>query len=290
DELFTKALEPSPRVTLASGPPTVNENADDDAESHVFFTSGSTGRPKGCSATRGNLTAFCAARNEAHVVGSGAVVFVASPHTFDPALGDALAALAAGATVASARRSATFAALGKCLSSTLATHVCATPAAFGTLGDGGWGPDELPALRVVALGGEPMPAAVAARWAGRVRLLNTYGVTECCVYQTVAEVAVDAHPLARRALGEALGATRVLLMAPASDAVDWAAMEPVPEDAVTRLEGSVTDTTAAAAAEAAAASLADGLDARSVGEVWIAGPQVGTGYVGRDELTRARFI
>jgi|AntAceMinimDraft_5_1070358.scaffolds.fasta_scaffold09748_1 acyl-CoA synthetase (AMP-forming)/AMP-acid ligase II len=45
-------------------------------------------------------------------------------------------------------------------------------------------PPPLPALRVVALGGEPMPRALAAAWLPRLTMLaNTYGVTECCVYQ-----------------------------------------------------------------------------------------------------------
>lgn len=64
---------------------------------------------------------------------------------------------------------------------TSSTHVTTTPSCWALLGAA---PLELPALRVVALGGEPTPPALAARWAGHVELLNTYGVTECTVYQT----------------------------------------------------------------------------------------------------------
>ena len=53
-------------------------------------------------------------------------------------------------------------------------------------------------LRVLALGGEPLTAALAKRWSRRgagagetdreVTLLNLYGVTEACVYQTAGKV------------------------------------------------------------------------------------------------------
>jgi len=53
-------------------------------------------------------------------------------------------------------------------------------------------PPALPALRVVALGGEPMPRALAVAWLPRVAVLaNTYGVTECCVYQAFHRVGGD---------------------------------------------------------------------------------------------------
>ena len=71
------------------------------------------------------------------------------------------------------------------------------------------------ALRVVAAGGEALDPTLAAAWLGgdggkggkggastTVTLANTYGVTECCGYQTFSRVASVA---ARRALGAAMG-------------------------------------------------------------------------------------
>jgi long-subunit acyl-CoA synthetase (AMP-forming) len=49
-------------------------------------------------------------------------------------------------------------------------------------------PSSLPDLAVLALGGEPLPVRLAAIWAPALRLLNTYGVTEAAVYQTVHHV------------------------------------------------------------------------------------------------------
>ncbi len=72
--------------------------------------------------------------------------------------------------------------LGECLRDTKATHVLTTPSLFSTL-DGRFTPDHLPDLKVIALGGEVMPQRVVTDWAPKVMLMNTYGVTECAVYQ-----------------------------------------------------------------------------------------------------------
>ena len=73
---------------------------------------------------------------------------------------------------------------GELLQRSGATHVCSTPALFSAVT---LSPSELPALRCVALGGEPMPAALLTKWRGgagaSLRLYNIYGVTECTVYQ-----------------------------------------------------------------------------------------------------------
>ena len=82
------------------------------------------------------------------------------------------------------------------------THVLCTPTLWATVaGD----PNNVPYLQVIALGGEPIPKAIQARWArlqtkgaGNTtqhaynreypRLCATYGVTEACVYQTCGEI------------------------------------------------------------------------------------------------------
>ena len=82
------------------------------------------------------------------------------------------------------------------------THVLCTPTLWATVeGDP---PNNVPSLEVVALGGEPIPKTMRARWARcrtrsasnainiwdreYPRLFATYGVTEACVYQTCGEV------------------------------------------------------------------------------------------------------
>ena len=228
----------------------------EDKLSHVFFTSGSTGRPKGCLATHGGLALYCAGKNQSLDVDENCVVLVASPHSFDPSLGDFISAWAAGCVAAIAPRSYLFASLAACLAVSGATHVLTTPSTLSTIETTQNEMLTKMRLRVVALGGEPTPASLARAWLPLVeRLVNAYGVTECTVYQafhTYADVE------ARRAIGRGLAGCEIIC-----------AKEP--GDDPSNVLG--TDDP-------------DG----SFGEVWIAGPLVGLGYAGAPELTKERFV
>ena len=231
--------------------------------SHIFFTSGSTGQPKGCILTHGALLAFCRAKNSAHAVDGSSVVFVASPHTFDPSFGDLIATWVAGGTVACAPQADTFAALGTCLSRSKATHCTTTPALFETIvvseGKKADGEKEsLPLLKVVALGGEAMSNRLASKWAPPrlQKLANTYGTTECCVYQTFHSVTQPNSDLDCRRLGAPYEGTELIFAAEPGD-------DPI-NDLVEPESGELA-------------------------ELWIKGPQVGIGYLNRPAETRERF-
>ena len=116
--------------------------------------------------------------------------------------------------------------LARSLRDSCATHILTTPTLLGTLDEADAAEGALPHLRVVALGGEVMPAAMAARWAARVQLINTYGVTECTVYQAAHTIpppaggpsASDAHhglDLNRsvRRLGAPIGDNKLVVVA-----------------------------------------------------------------------------
>lgn len=220
--------------------------------SHVFFTSGSTGRPKGCVCTHSNLLAYCRAKTIAHGIASDSVVFVASAAIFDPSLGDFFSTWYSGGCVALSLRASILTLLASMLQAVAATHVLATPTLWRAVE---CAPAELPTLQVLALGGEAMPRGLAETWASSsVILANTYGVTECCVYQTFAQVDVS-EPAVRR-IGMPLPGTS-LSYAVESDA-----------DPAKRVQD----------------------DSGEVGELWIIGSQVGKGYLNRPELSGERFI
>ncbi|KAJ3192303.1 hypothetical protein HK101_006755 [Irineochytrium annulatum] len=263
-DLATKVSNPTPP------PPGAYASTD---ISHIYFTSGSTGRPKGCVSTLGALLSYCTALAASHSRGPGTIALLASPHTFDPTLGDLASAFATGGCVAVAPRSAIFSDLERCLAESGATHVLTTPALLGTVDPSSPG---LTALRVVALGGEAMGEELVRKWHDArpdVRLLNTYGVTECCVYQTAGEVRGSERER-RKNIGVAIGENRVVIMAPATKG---------------DREGKVTEVVAEDMREVAPGEVgADG--APVIGELWIAGPQVGVGYLNRPDLTARRFL
>eukprot|EP00397_Hematodinium_sp_SG-2012_P010228 GEMP01010337.1.p1 GENE.GEMP01010337.1~~GEMP01010337.1.p1 ORF type:complete len:821 (+),score=192.84 GEMP01010337.1:68-2530(+) len=145
--------------------------------SHIFFTSGSTGNPKGVQGTARSLSNYALAKNKAHHIDETSCVLGASPPTFDPSLGDLISALCAGATFACG---GPVSALRHQIFRFAVTHLQTSPSTWFAL--------DLPfqgtgKLQCVALGGEPFPAHGASSASGETRVLNTYGVTECCVYQ-----------------------------------------------------------------------------------------------------------
>ncbi|KAJ1488648.1 hypothetical protein T484DRAFT_1782381 [Baffinella frigidus] len=177
----------------------------------------------------------------------------------------------AGALVALAPKAAMFASLGECLKLTRATHLLATPSLFATLT---FLPEQLPDLKCVALGGEAMLQSIVDGWADALTLVSTYGVTECTVYQTVNVIkGRKGNP---RLLGRPLGDTRVMLVG--GDGSDETCLIEAG-----RWDGSVGG---------------DGSDETRLveagsgeeGEVWLAGNQVGLGYLNAPELTAAKFL
>ena len=241
DELF--AMEPSSDAT------TIVPRPDDVA--HVFFTSGSTGRPKGCVATHAALLAYCEAKNMTHEIDDHSVVLCASSFLFDPHITDFCSSLVAGATFASASRHLTLTRLGELLKISAATHCLTTPVLLSSVSH--MEPLRCGPLRMVALGGEAMSKTLAQRWIDiRVRVVNTYGVTECVAYQSFKEV-LDPSSEDLRDLGDALPGNEFKFAREPGDDPDAAAQP------------------------------------GELAELWIGGKQVCRGYLNREDLTAARF-
>jgi len=182
-------------------------------------------------------------------------VLVPSSFTFDPSAGDIFGTLAHGGVLCVAPRAAMLADLGGCLASFGVTHVCSTPAVWRTVTHE---PGEL-ALRVVALGGEPMSDAVVARWAGAVKLLNLYGTTEATVYQVMHRMREGDSP---KLLGTPLPGMHLAIVA--ADAT-------------------------IAQVEQACQHAHDTLAVGAQGELVQLGTQVARGYAGRPLLSAAKF-
>ncbi len=132
-----------------------------------------------------------------------------------------------------------------------------TPSAFRQLisADRGSSSVDLPALRLVILGGERLDVALLRPWISRrgderPQLVNMYGITEATVHASYRRIrAADLSRPEISPLGVPLPDLRFLVADPSGVAVD------------------------------------DG----QAGELCIAGPGVARGYLGRDDLTAARF-
>eukprot|EP00435_Cladocopium_sp_Y103_P027519 s1214_g6.t2 len=151
-----------------------------DSVAYMWFTSGSTGQPKGVLVSHRAFWNWCMVKNTPQGISPESVVLIASASTFDPSIGDIFASWAVGAAVAVAPRMLFFANLGWAIQRLEVTHLTCTPSLWQSLE----GDLELPSL-TVCLGGERSPQPLLDLWAPKLTLLNTYGTTECTVWQTL---------------------------------------------------------------------------------------------------------
>ena len=158
---------------------------------YVIYTSGTTGKPKGvmiehrsiCNLVQSDLDTFALNADDRVVQGSSAA--------YDSSVEESWLAFAAGATLVVMDEDA--ARLGPDLITWLrderVTVFCPPPTLLRATGCER-PHDELPALRLLYVGGEALPQDVADRWALGRSLVNGYGPTECSVTCTKAPITV----------------------------------------------------------------------------------------------------
>jgi len=162
-------------------PPNIGQSQlDPESTAYMWFTSGSTGKPKGVLVSHLAFHNWCIVKNAPHGIAASSVVLIASASTFDPSIGDIFATWAVGGVVAVAPRMLFFAHLGWAITQLEVTHVTCTPSLWQSLEI-----EELPTLTTLCLGGERSPQPLLDEWSNSLVLLNTYGTTECTVWQTL---------------------------------------------------------------------------------------------------------
>ncbi|MFD1582155.1 amino acid adenylation domain-containing protein [Microbulbifer halophilus] len=162
---------------------------------YLLYTSGSTGRPKGVAITRGNLANLLAELDRRLELGAGDRVLALTTCTFDIAVVELLAPLAAGATAVLADRHQARdpAAIDRLLERHKITVVQATPASWRLLVSHSRRPWN--GIRAIA-GGEALPGALAGAIVERgAALINGYGPTEATVYASFQAVQPEDVPL-----------------------------------------------------------------------------------------------
>ncbi|MEU2435399.1 amino acid adenylation domain-containing protein [Streptomyces rubradiris] len=200
-----------PVVHLAGRPPRTAEPPPDPAApgdpAYVIFTSGSTGRPKGVLAEhRGAATLVRATRREWELRPGERVLQFAAP-TFDAWIWEVFTALAAGAVLCVPDHRTVLA--GDDLAAAMTRHrvhtVMLPPSVAASLPEDA----DPPALRLMVLGGEPVPPELVRRWADRCRVVNAYGPTEATVCVTMGDCVPDGS---RPAIGRPLPGTRLWVL------------------------------------------------------------------------------
>ncbi|MGX2997533.1 amino acid adenylation domain-containing protein [Streptomyces sp. JNUCC 64] len=219
-----------------------------DQLAYVIYTSGSTGRPKGVAVGHRGVVNLVGAMGPALGAGPGVVTLQFASFSFDAAILDVAVVLGSGGTLAIAtgeERSET-GALTEMLAAREVSTASIVPSLLGALD-----PEQVPGMGTWVLGAERLSADLAARWASRTNLWNTYGPTEATVMVTAGRVdsattSVSDAP----AIGKPLANSRVYVL----DSF----LRPVPPGVT--------------------------------GEVYVSGVGLARGYIARPDLTSERFV
>jgi non-ribosomal peptide synthetase-like protein len=152
---------------------------------YVIYTSGSTGKPKGVVISHSNICHFLRSANSVYGITAEDVVFQGASVAFDLSLEEFFIPYLVGAKLWIAGRHVLQETdrLAETLTFAGITVLDTVPTLLAML------PDDVPSLRVIILGGETCPPALAARWCrpGR-KLFNSYGPTEATVVATIAQL------------------------------------------------------------------------------------------------------
>ncbi|WP_069170192.1 non-ribosomal peptide synthetase [Streptomyces griseus] len=221
-----------------------------DRLAYVMFTSGSTGLPKGVGVTHADITALVSDR----MWGDGAAdaVLMHSAYVFDASTFEMWAPLLTGGRVVVAPEGTLQpTVLRDLVARDGVTAAFLTTALFNVIAE--TDPGALGLLRLVASGGETAAPGVLQDLAAShpgTTFLNVYGPTETTTFATRHHVRPDDAPAGVPPIGTPLDGVRAYVLD--------AALRPVPPGAE--------------------------------GELYVAGPGVARGYLGRPALTATRFV
>ncbi|MFC8420329.1 amino acid adenylation domain-containing protein [Streptomyces sp. NPDC057236] len=154
-----------------------------DRAAYVIYTSGSTGRPKGVVVTHDGVGSLIATATDRIGVGPDSRVVQFASVGFDVTVWDLIMSLCVGGriiVVPDGRRVAG-PALTEYIAGHRATHMILPPSLVSALPRD----CELPDGAVLVVGTEAVPGELIARWAGRLRVVVAYGLTEASVNSTL---------------------------------------------------------------------------------------------------------
>lgn len=225
---------------------------------YVMYTSGSTGAPKGVEVTHANVLALLDDALPLFSLGLDEVWPLQHGHGFDISVWEMWAGIAVGATLVAVTGPATedVEHLAELLVRHRPTRLHIVPSVFRHLAEVVAEDDLHIPLRNVTFCGEAINYQAIQTWARSQpgpapQWLNSYGITETTVYNTLTEL--SAADIARADPATPIG------------------------------PGYRTSPVMVRTADGPAA-------AGAVGEIYIGGRQVSPGYVGRPELTAERFV
>ncbi|MBT3149522.1 amino acid adenylation domain-containing protein [Streptomyces sp. CHD11] len=154
-----------------------------DSAAYVIYTSGSTGRPKGVVVTHDGVGSLVATATDRIGVDAGSRIAQFASAGFDVTVWDLIMSLCVGGRIilVPAGRRVAGPALTEYIAAHRATHMILPPSLVSALPQD----CELPDGAVLVVGTEAVPGELIARWAGRLKVVVAYGLTEASVNSTL---------------------------------------------------------------------------------------------------------
>ncbi|PYH89477.1 acetyl-CoA synthetase-like protein [Aspergillus ellipticus CBS 707.79] len=150
-----------------------------DNAAYVIFTSGSTGEPKGTVVQHGAYCSGSVTHAPSMLMDSSTRALQFASFTFDASLVEILTTLVVGGCVCIASEEQRKRDVTEAVRATNANWAALTPSFVNLIH-----PDTVPSLKTLVLAGEAMGQSHIDTWSHRVRLVNAYGPSECCVCST----------------------------------------------------------------------------------------------------------
>ncbi|KAJ5350735.1 hypothetical protein N7541_008462 [Penicillium brevicompactum] len=146
---------------------------------YIPFTSGSSGKSKAIVVEHSMFASSALAHAKLLGLGAHSRVFQFAAYTFDVNFADIFTSLIQGSCICIPSDFERLNDITGAINRMVANSAVLTPtvAAMFT-------PDQVPTLKTLILGGEPLTRENVQVWADRVSLFTTYGPAECCVYCT----------------------------------------------------------------------------------------------------------
>lgn len=137
---------------------------------YVIFTSGSTGKPKGCLIEHSSFCSGAIQQATKGNLGSSSRVLQLASYCFDVSILEILTALMSGACICAPNERSMVQGIASIINEMDVTWAFLTPSLVKLIG-----PQDIPNLKTLVLGGEALSRLDVETWADHLQLINGYG-------------------------------------------------------------------------------------------------------------------
>lgn len=180
-------VDKNPFLLAANAPPSRSTPF---STAYLLFTSGSTGKPKGVLISHSAICTSIKHHGASFGAGPHWRTFQFCAHTFDISIGEFFTTLAHGGCICVPSEHDRLNDLSGAITALRANTLLVVPTVANILH-----PKDVPTVKTLVIGGEPVTRETIARWAAHVDLTCSYGPSETAVWCSAnLRVSPEAHP------------------------------------------------------------------------------------------------